>query len=230
MVISPVIEKLIKEKNWDGLHQLFDRMSNTEFRRTENVVRDMVMPRLDNDLFWEAYHHLLIYRHQAFLPVITSAKRLARNGQLSFAAPSAQELARFVIEVLPDERMKMVRMLIGALKTVEQVIGLFGWLEIDQAGQRCSALLNLTSPVAYYVLFQTLRHAEGERELILRCCQALLCKGDDLSLNMVAILRAYFDLSELKKTLSLPIQPYELSYIDSSYANFEHVLLGKCPR
>ena len=131
---------------------------------------------------------------------------------------------------LPDERMKMVRMLIGALETVEQVIGLFGWLEIDQAGKRCSALLNLTSPVAYYVLFQTLRHAEGERELILRCCQALLCKGDDLSLNMVAILRAYFDLSELKKTLSLPIQPYELSYIDSSYANFEHVLLGKRPR
>ena len=126
--------------------------------------------------------------------------------------------------------MKMVRMAIGLLETEEQISGLFSWLRIDQPGQRASALLSLNTPIAYYLLFQTLRHAEGERELVLRCCQMLIRKSDDLSFNMVAILREYFGLTELKNTLSLRIQPYELSYIDSSYANFEHVLQGKRPR
>ncbi len=230
MVISPVIEKFVNDRNWDGLSQLFQRMSNAEFRRTEKVVRDLVMPRLDNDLFWETYHHLLVFRHQAFLPAITAIKRLAHNGELSFDSPSASALSEYVVNHLTDERMKMVRMAIGLLETEEQISGLFSWLRIDQPGQRASALLSLNTPIAYYLLFQTLRHAEGERELVLRCCQMLIRKSDDLSFNMVAILREYFGLTELKNTLSLRIQPYELSYIDSSYANFEHVLQGKRPR
>lgn len=230
MAISPVIERLAREKNWDGLYQLFQRMSNTEFRRTESVIREMVMPRLENDLFWETYHHLLIYRHQAFLPAVTAVKRLAHNGQLSFTCPSAVAFGQYMVQELPDERMKMIRMVIGLLETEEQITGLFSWLEIDQPVQRISSLLPLTTPVAYYIMFQTLRHAEGDRALVLRCCRALMLKSDDLSFNMVAILREYFGLSELKNTLSLRIQPYELSYIDSSYANFEHVLMGKRPR
>ena len=230
MVVSPVIEKLVHERNWDGLAQLFQRMSNAEFRKTENVVRNIVMPHLDNDLFWETYHYLLVFRHQAFLPAITAIKRLAHFRQLSFDSPSAIALAAYVVNQLPDERMKMVRMAIGLLETEDQITGLFSWLGIDQPAQRASALLSLTTPVAYYILFQTLRHAEGDRELVLRCCHALMRKSDDMSFNMVAILREYFGLTELKNTLSLRIQPYELSYIDSSYANFEHVLLGKRPR
>lgn len=230
MPVAPVIEKYVKERNWTGLEQFFQRMSNSEFRRVEPVVREMVLPRLDNDLFWEAYHHLLLYRHQAFLPCITAARRLARNQLLSFTCPSALALARHVIDNLPEARMKMVRMVIGLLETEQQFTGLFSWLEIDSPENRASALLTLDSPAAYYVLFQTLRHAEGERDLALRCCRALMHKGDDRSFNMVAILREYFGLSELKNTLSLHIEPYELSYIDSSYDNFEHVLLGKRPR
>lgn len=230
MAISPVIDKFVNERNWAGLSQWFRSMSNSEFRRTENVVRNLVMPRLDNDLFWETYHHLLIYRHQAFLPAITAVKTLARKRQLRFDVPSALALSTYLREHLPDVRTKMARMCIEHLETVEQMIGLFNWLDIDQPEQKTTALLPLTSPSAYYVLFQTLRHVEGDRKLILRCCQTLMSKRDDMSFNMVAILREYFGLTELKNTLSLKLQPYELSFIDSSYSNFEHVLLGKPPR
>ena len=55
-------------------------------------------------------------------------------------------------------------------------------------------------------------------------------KNNDMAYNMASILKHYFGIDELKATFSLLIEPYELSYIEQNYDNFNHVLKGKRPR
>jgi hypothetical protein len=46
---------------------------------------------------------------------------------------------------------------------------------------------------------------------------------------MAAILRAYFGLNEIQNQLSLKIEPYELSYLETSFETFKYALEGKKP-
>ena len=54
-------------------------------------------------------------------------------------------------------------------------------------------------------------------------------RKDDLSYNMASILRTYFGLSEIQGQLSLKVEEYELSYLESSFEKFRFVLEGRRP-
>jgi hypothetical protein len=75
-----------------------------------------------------------------------------------------------------------------------------------------------------------LRRAADNQPLLRAACLAIMKKNDDMSFNMASLLRSYFDLNDIKSTFSLQIEPYELSYIEQSYDNFEHILKGKQPK
>ena len=150
-----IVESYIKNRDWDALSHHLASVSNAEFRRLQTVMREKVMPHLANEMFWETYLHLLMFRRQAFLPCVLAAKGLAKSGSLDFDCQEAREVA---------------------------------------------------------------------------ACQAIMKKSDDMSFNMASLLRSYFDLHEIKSTFSLQIEPYELSYIEQSYENFEHILKGKRPK
>ena len=114
--------------------------------------------------------------------------------------------------------------------SAQQIEALFQFAGFHDERECVAVLIKESTPYAYYVLFNVLRRAADNRQLLVAACQAIMRKNDDMSFNMASLLRSYFDLNEIKSTFSLQIEPYELSYIEQSYDNFMHVLKGKRPR
>jgi len=224
---SDHIRKCIEQEQWDLLTTLFQRLSNAEFRRAEQTIRQNILPTLPNDAFWAALLHLIKYREQAFISGIMCIGHLADDGTLRFSSPEALQLAQLVSET---QVLKMMDMAVPFLRTEEQVNGLFHLFHVDDERQQIRVLLRLHTPLAYFLIFKLLCHATDSRELALLCCKALQKRGDDLSYNMVSILREYFGLTEIHSQLSLHIEPYELSYLDQSYERFCYALEGKKPK
>lgn len=230
MIKSDIILAYIRSGDWEELTRLFQSASNADFRKMETLVRERVMPQLSNAEFWEAYLHLLMYRRQAFLPCILGAAGLAKAGTLDVNCKEAKEVAAWVQEHSPESAAKIVRMAIPLLATASQIEGFLSLFEYHDERECATVLMKESTPYAYYVLFNVLRRAADNRQLLVAVCQAVMKKNDDMSFNMASLLRSYFDLHEIKSTFSLQIEPYELSYIEQSYDNFLHVLKGKRPK
>ncbi len=224
------INTLIAQRNWDSLYSRFDRMSNSEFRRVQQMVRVQILPHLSADLFWDAYLHLLVYRRQSFLSSIMAIHHLAHAGQLTFDCPEALATSSWLRANSPDSVVKVLRMAVPELASSEQIQACFQWLDFSDSREIASILVHETSAHAYHALFTMLKHDDGNMPLLRSVFVNLLRKGDDMSFNMASILRAYFDIKDINCTLSLQIEPYELSYIDQSADNFMHVLKGKQPK
>ena len=224
--IQEKLSHLIEQRAWEQLSGTLDQMSSADRRRTQTIVRTDILPELDNETFWEAYLHLIIYRPQAFLASIVALQTLAQKGELRFDTPAAQKLA----DVLTDkQRQKVLNMVIPVLCTEQQICELFHLLKADNERDRLAALIRFTSPEAYYVLLRTLLHAQHGHDLALQCGRYILRKEDELSLNMGAILKTVFALSELSLHHSLRLEPYELNRIENSFEHFRYVLEGKKP-
>ncbi len=216
----------IEQKQWDRLPHLLNALSNSQFRRSESYVRESVLPQLKNDDFWEALYHLIIYKPQAFISGILAIEHLSKDGTLSYHNEGAQQLATVVNE---SQVQKIISMAVPKLVSEEQVLGLFELFHFDDERKQVAVLIQTTTPLSYYHIFRTLQHIPDHRELALRTCRYVLKKGDDMSFNMAAILRAYFGLNEIQNQLSLKIEPYELSYLETSFETFKYALEGKKP-
>ncbi len=224
------IRTLIESKDWAGLGNLFARQSNADFRRTESLVRDSVMPYLSNDDFWDTYMHLMMFRRQSFLACICSIGELAKTGRLDFSSQKAVELAQWMRLTSPESEAKVVRMALPLLVTGEQILSLFHLFSFTDEKSKVAVLVKETSPHAYYALFETLKQVPDDSQLLRAACLAVMRKSDDLSFNMASILKSYFGLDDIRSSFSLRIEPYELSFIDRSYENFLCVLYGKRPQ
>ena len=222
------LKQYIEKEDFDGLFQSLGKLSNSEFRRSEKIIRD-AMTSLPNDSFWNVYYHLVEYRKQSFLSCIMSIGKLAKNNDIDFSCPGAQILAEWLNKESPESVVKILRMAIPFLTTEEQMDGMRKLFGVDDDKQWISILIKEDTPLAYYLLFKALSKIE-DRDFLLRCCIILMKKNNDISYNMTSILKSYFGLDTLKTTLSLQIEPYELSYLDKSYENFIHILQGKRPR
>lgn len=229
MVSVDVLKAKIEHRDWDGLYQLFGKMSNSDFRRAESIVRDKVVPELDGSSFWQTYLHLLEYRHQAFITCILGVSSLVASGGLDFSSDEARAVAACLNRISPAAPRKVMDMLLPMLVSVEQISAVFRLFGIDDEKSRAVHLIKLTSPIAYYMLFLALRHS-GDRALASACCVALQKKNDDLSCNMASIIDQYFGLDNVKCRLTLNLKPYEHSYLEASYDNFVHLLTGRRPR
>ncbi len=223
---SKQVSEAIEQKQWDKLPLLFNALSNAQFRRTESHLRQTVLPKLKNDDFWETLYHLIIYRPQAFLSGILAIEHLAKDGTLSYDNDGAQLLAA---SIDATQVQKIVSMAVPKLVTEEQVLGIFELFHFHDEKKQVAVLIQTHTPLTYYHIFRTLQHIPDHRELALRTCRYMLKKGDDMSFNMAAILRAYFGLNEITHQLSLKIEPYELSYLETSYEKFKYALEGKKP-
>lgn len=221
------LTQLVGQRQWPQLHTLLGTLTNSEFRKVEQIVRQGILPTLPNEHFWEALAQLIAFRPQAFLTGITAISHLAADGTLMFQTPAATDLSCQLSDI---QRQKLADMAIPLLRTEGQISALFDWLSITDERQQAALLIRSTTPLAYFMLFRTLRHIPDHRDFALRCCRHILRKGDDLSYNMAAILRAYFGLHEIQNQLSLRIEPYELSYLDTSFDTFRYAVEGKKPK
>lgn len=224
------IKAMIEHGDWEAMAKCFDGMSNMEFRQAQTFVRQQVLSSLPNGLFWSALFHLVKYKRQAFLSGITEIKHLACNDELQFHVSGAYELREYIKKTSPDSVHKLVRMALPELSTESQIHDLFYFFGIEDERDQIAALIRVSTPITYYVLFLTLKRIGDNHELAHKCCVFILKKDDEISFNMASILKAYFGLEKIKSQLSLRISPYELSYIDLSYEKFKHVLLGKKPK
>ncbi len=221
-----LLQDCIAQKDWTQLHATLARLSRSEFKRAEHIVREQVLPRMANDDFWDALLHLVAYRPQSFLSGILAIRPLADSGRLSCDCDGARRLAATLDE---DQRRKLVSMAIPRLRTEAQMAAMFRLFHIDDERSQAAMLIKEDTPLTYFLLFQALRRLADDRDFLLRCCRFLLRKGDDRALNMVSILRQYFGLDELRGRFSLRIEPHEASFVDSSFERFRYALEGKRP-
>lgn len=230
MSTRDVIRSVVAERRWDALRSILEGMTNMEFKRTETLMRENVLPDLPNDLMWETLYNLILYRRQAFITCIMAAGKLAKEGALSFDSPSARALSDHLHQSAPDSVAKIVSIALPCLVTEAQVEQLFECFRIDEPRSRIAILLKSESPTSYYVLFNSLKRLPECQDLVRRCCVYIMKRNNDMAYNMVSILRSYFGITDLKSQLSLRVEPYELSLVDRSYQSFLVFLNGKRPK
>lgn len=221
--------QMVQARNWDGVLATLSKLNNSQFRLMEKSIREQVLPQLDNDLFWEALSHLIIYRRQAFLSGIVAAAHLAKGGTLNFCNQHVEALVTHLSQTAPESIQKLCNMLMPLLTTESQAHDMFHFLRIDKPVTKLATLLKTDSPLSYYITFKTLKECD-EKKVALKCCQAMMRRHDDMAFNAVCIIKAYFGLDELPGRFSLKIEQYELSHIDRNYETFTHALYGKRPK
>ena len=101
---------------------------------------------------------------------------------------------------------------------------LFQDFAITDAHRRTEFLLRTAGLVAAFVLLRTLRFEEHDRAYLVSVCRQVMKRGDNLSFNLASLLRAYFDLTEVRGTFSLTLQPFELSRLDTDFEVFSRVM------
>ena len=222
------IAQHIHDGNWEALTLALSQMTNSEFRRNESVVRK-TLSDVDSDLFWQAYLHLLQYRHQAFLTCILSIRRSAGKEAVSFSSDAAKETAAWIHANIPESAVKIARMALPLIGDETRAEAMLSLLCEDRWGEWCDVLAKEDSALAYYLLFKALRHADNH-QLAHRMCLTLIGRGSDMAFNMANIIKVYFGLDDIRSNFAIHIEPYELNYLETSFDNFSHFLQGKRPK
>lgn len=223
------VVRLVEVRDWKGLAQLMDSLSNMEFRRLERVVREEVLTRLTNGLFWETLLHIIIYKRAAFLSGIIAVEHLAKDGTLDFRDEHTRRLYEHLRTTSPDSVVKLCNMAAPLMQTEGQTEEMFRAFHIDNEVTRLSILLKVNSSLAYYLIFKTLKQVEN-KVIARKCCMVIIKRGDDKAFNMASLIKTYFGLDDLPARFSLTIEPYELSHIDKDFDTFLYVLHGKKPQ
>ena len=216
-------------RDWEGLGRMLRSLSNMEFRRMERVMREEVLTELDNEAFWETLLHIIIYKRAGFISGATAVGHLATDGTLNFEAEGVKLLYEHLKETDEGSIVKLCNMMLPALQTEAQVMGLWSAFHVENEVTRLTMLLKVDSPLSYYLIFKTLKLIE-DKVVARKCCMSLIKRQDDRAFNAVCIIKAYFGLDDLPGRFSMKIEPYELSHIDRNYDTFCHVLDGKRPK
>ena len=230
MSTNEAIRTAIEAHDHEKLHSILRRLTNMEFKRTEQSVRESILPALPNDLFWESLLALVKFRRQAFISGIMAVEKLAKKGTLDFECMEAQAFSEHLRTCCPDSIDKLVSMALPKMQTEVQTDELFHCFKVDNPRTRIALLLKSESPLAYYVLFKSLKHIPDQKDIVRKSCIYIMKRNNDMAFNMASILRTYFGIDDLKSQLSLRIEPYELNLIDRSYETFLDFLNGKRPK
>ena len=186
---------------------------------------ECLMQATSNDDFWEVMHRLIRWQPKAF--VVTMAKaatpRLV-NGTLTINDAGFIRLAEYLQS---DERwidrQKLLMQWLPIIRDPQSIERLFDLMKVDDPRKRGDFLLRIDGMAAAFVLLRTLRFEEHDREWMAQTCRALMKRGDSLSFNVASMIRAFFDLQEVKGVFSLHIQPFELSRLDTDYETFKRI-------
>ena len=220
------LSQLFQDENWDALPRYLDSLSNAHFRTAGYLMGERLMPLLSPQAFWEVMLRLVNWQPKAF--TVTTAKAAAqrlKDGSLTLDDEGFIRLC----EALTDEkrqldREKILLQWLPVLTQPDAIEKLFLRLNIHSSLRRTDFLLRTDGLPAAFVLLRTLRFEEHNRAFLLATARELIKRGDNLAFNLASLLRAYFDLSELRGTFSLTLQPYELSRLDTDFDVFRRVV------
>ena len=223
------VTQLISTCDWDGLTQMLKNLSNMELRRMERVMREEVLPTLENDLFWETLLCAIQFKRSAFISGVTAVRHLVQDGTLDFSTQGVAQLYEHLKATNVESVVKLCNMMLPELQTESQVKGMFEAFHVENEVTQLAILLKAEHDLSYYLIFKTLKLIE-DKVVARKCCMALVKRQDDRAFNAVCLIKAYFGLDDLPARFSLTIEQYELSHIDRDFDTFVHILNGKRPK
>ena len=227
---SPLIHKklisIFEANDLSLLPDYFNTLSNSNFRTAGYVLGEQILPQVSEDCYWNAFYVLLRYNSKAFLVTMLKAAVLRlQDGCFSLLHPGFVVVSNYLnTNKLDIDKTKLMIHLVPVLGEVEKMDYLFKRLQVDDPRIKLDFLLRGTNIPCYFLLFQTLKQLEHDKELLVRCCYFLMKKGDTLSFNLASIMKLYFDLYSVKGIFSLRINPYELGRIDCSFEAFSKLI------
>ena len=221
------LESCFESGDWDGLAVYLDGLSHREFRMAGEIISMQIMPRVSDTVFWEAFRFLLVRNSKAFLVTLLKSVPLRKQKSgFTLRQDGYVPVAKFLNDAGTElDRAKFIRFMVEVFgEDTEELSYLFGSLHVDTSHERVQYLLQGRGMACYYLLFQCMRQLEHERDLLVRCCQFLMKKGDALSFNLASVAKLYFDLTPVKGTFSLHLAPYQLGCLDASFESFCRVI------
>lgn len=226
-VLHQRLSALIQAADREALLFFLDSLSHSSFRTVGSILSAQILPGLSEDRYWALFYDLCRYNSKAFLITFLKAApaRLSAGG-FRLDHPGFQQVCAYWNEHLCDiDKRKFFLNVFPLLTRQDQAEALIHALAFARAEDLLELLLRCDITVlGGFVLFQTLRQLEHEKELLHRCCVFLMRRGDSLSFNLVSFFKSYFDLSDLKGTFSLRLSSYQLGYVERSFDAFANML------
>lgn len=219
-VVAARLRSLVAAHDWEGVITYLSGLSNAQFRTAGYLLAEAHAPTLSADELWPMVTSLVQYNSRALLVTLLHpiAKRLEASS-LSIDDPGFVALTE-ILRGNDIDVQKTLLQLLPSLAQPEQVERLFALLGVEQGVARIPYLLRTPTLSASYILLQSLRHVEHDRSLLIRTVYFLIKRGDALSYNLAALLRAIFGLEEVQGTFSLKVEPYQLARYESSFPAF----------
>lgn len=196
-----------------GLCRYLDSLSNSKFRMASGVLAESYLPTLSDEDFYAHFLSLTQHNAKAFLGTLLKAST-GRN-------LLNEDFLLRLLPILTDvDKQKIVQHHLPLCTTPEEVNAIFRSLHITDSTHIFSLLLMTKTLPASFVLLQQLRYKEEDRRLLMKTASMLMMRGDEVSFNMAALMKALFCLDDLRGTFSLTLEPWELHRMETDYAYF----------
>ena len=226
-VVLSVLESLFSKKDWKGLVDYLDGLTNRDFRMAGDIIGTRLLVQSDADVFWQVFRVLLAYQPKAFLvTMLKAAVQRKQQSDFTLMHDGFEAVAQYLVAQGTDiDRMKFVTYMLQIFAGEPQELTyMLHQLGIDDARVQVDYLLRVENMATYYLLFMAMRKLDHEKELLTRCCHFLIKKGTSLSYNLASVMKAYFDLPQVRGTFSLTLRPYQMGRMETSYENFKEIL------
>ncbi len=217
---------MAKARNASGLLLMMRSMSHSAFRACGKELGERVLPELpDSQTFWTLFVAMVPTQPRAYLGTFLKAA-VARyaKGTLGLLrnAPLIEEFAASASAI---DKRKMLDALLPIVKDTDEIELLLHLFAPQESASRIDLLLAQPDrPAICYVLFGELRQHDADQALLRRTALRLMQKTSPNAFKMARIVQSYFGLEELPGTLSLRLEPYELSSLEQGEEAFYRIL------
>ncbi len=221
---SPAVQHFLNEKDWQGLLEHLDTLSNAKFRTVGNELAESVLPELSEPDAWTMVSAFTAHNSKAYLvTMLKSVSKMFKNGTLHLHSNGAKG---FFLQISdnPIDVQKVSLHLLPVMDIPDDIQWLFLKLNVDDGEPRIRLLLRIGTLSAAFMLFRSTKYIEHDRALLVRVTHFLIKQGDNLSFNLASLLRTYYGLEEVRGTFSLALEPYQLARLDSNYEAFCEVM------
>ena len=220
--IEEQLQSFLREKQTKKMTDYLESLSNADFRTAGNILGEKIMAKLDDEDFWSLFKELALYNPKAFLGTCLKAVRQKYlKGNFSLKSENFASYSEFIVNNnMKIDQQKAIKFLLPILKNPEEMRYLFNLYHIDEPSERIRYLIRNATLPSYYLLFESAKQLEHEKDILCRFCMELIREGTRYSYNLASLFKSYFDLPQISGTFSLNIKPYQLNYIDLSYEKF----------
>lgn len=201
-------------------------ISNAAFRMASTLLAERVLTRLEGEDFWRVFSYLALLNPKAYLGTcLKAAATLWLQKRITFASTSLESYAAHVTSHAMDiDRRKCLAAMLPLASDGNHFAQLWHLFAVETPEKRIALLAQCNGIDACYEIFREAKRIGDNHDFLLRTCNALIRKGDSLSFNLASILRSYFALNGVGAVFSLNIEPYKLSYLDTSPENFKRII------